>query len=143
MTSGDTNRFGEILEAEAEALRFALQNWGEIRAGDREPVASAGQKEFALILFDRGLRRLREITAALRRIEEGSFGDCADCGRDIPGARLAAIPWASRCVRCQETRETVTVFDKEKIDETTPLRKRSPHAERLRGMVRGAHRAGV
>jgi RNA polymerase-binding transcription factor DksA len=143
MTNGRTDAFCEILEADADALRRALQSWGEIRTGDREPITLAGQKEFGLILFDRGLRRLRNITAALRRIEVGSFGDCVDCRQPIPGARLAAIPWASRCVCCQEKSEKATIFDQEKIDETTPLRKRSPHAERLRSMVRGAHGSGV
>jgi RNA polymerase-binding transcription factor DksA len=143
MTNGDASGFRAILEAEVDALRCALQSWGEIRSGDREPVTPASRNEFSLILFDRGLRRLRDITAALRRMEEGSFGDCGDCGHAIPAARLSAIPWVSRCVRCQEKQETGTVLDKEKIDETTSLRKRGPHAERLRGMVRRAYGSGI
>jgi RNA polymerase-binding transcription factor DksA len=143
MTKCDTNALGETLEAKAAALRCALQNWGEIKTGDREPLALAGQKEFALILFDRGLRRLRDITAALRRMKDGSFGDCAECGQAIPDKRLTAIPWASRCVRCQETKETAAVFEKEKVDETTSFRKRSPHAERPRSLVRGAYSSRV
>src|SRR5579863_7011860 len=102
MTTGEANAFREVLEAEADALRRALQSWREIRPGDR-------RKEFSRILFDCGLRQLHDITAALRRIEEVSYGDCVDCGHAIPAPRLSAVPWTSRCVRCQEKRETVTV----------------------------------
>jgi DnaK suppressor protein len=44
---------------------------------------------------------MREIEAALARIEDGSYGEC-DCGQTIAPARLRALPYAIRCVRCQE-----------------------------------------
>ena len=46
--------------------------------------------------------KLKLIDAALRRLEEGAFGECEDCGRPIALKRLEAIPWASRWVPCQE-----------------------------------------
>lgn len=143
MTKDETDLFGEYLEGEAAALRSALQNWGEIKSGEREPVAVSAQKEFALLLFDRGSRRLRDINAALRRIEEGSFGECIDCGQEIPEKRLEAIPWASRCVRCEESKEIVTTLKWEKTDETTSFRKRSPREKRPRSLVRGARGSGI
>jgi DnaK suppressor protein len=46
-----------------------------------------------------------EILAALQRIQEGSYGNCADCGRSIPEGRLEARPEAIRCVACQSKRD--------------------------------------
>ncbi len=48
---------------------------------------------------------LRRIEAALARIQEGRWGECADCGRAIEGKRLDAIPWAIRCAGCAEASE--------------------------------------
>jgi DnaK suppressor protein len=43
-------------------------------------------------------RQLREVEAALARIENGSYGTCEACGKEIPEERLEAIPWASLCI---------------------------------------------
>jgi RNA polymerase-binding protein DksA len=45
---------------------------------------------------------LREVQAALLRVKDGTYGECVDCGIDIPYARLQANPSASRCIACQE-----------------------------------------
>jgi len=45
---------------------------------------------------------LREVEAAILRIKDGSYGECVDCGTNIPYARLHANPSASRCIACQE-----------------------------------------
>ena len=45
---------------------------------------------------------LREVQAALLRMKDGTYGECIDCGVDIPFARLQANPSASRCIACQE-----------------------------------------
>lgn len=50
----------------------------------------------------RDAEELRDITAALGRMDDGSYGVCVDCGTDIPAARLQAQPAAMRCVPCQE-----------------------------------------
>jgi DnaK suppressor protein len=55
--------------------------------------------------IDRDAGELQRIDGALRRIAEGSFGQCVNCGQDIPKQRLLAEPTASRCVRCQELYE--------------------------------------
>lgn len=48
---------------------------------------------------------LEQIDAALRRINEGTFGKCIRCGKDISAARLYAIPHADFCIDCQEIQE--------------------------------------
>jgi DnaK suppressor protein len=49
---------------------------------------------------------LTKIDAALRRLEEGTYGDCFECGDQISEARLRALPFAVRCKDCEEARET-------------------------------------
>ena len=41
------------------------------------------------------------IVAALTRVQDGTYGDCVDCGKPVPDGRLEARPDASRCVACQ------------------------------------------
>jgi RNA polymerase-binding protein DksA len=50
----------------------------------------------------RDLRELSDVEHALARLADGSYGECVDCGRVIPFARLKAYPAAKRCVACQE-----------------------------------------
>jgi DnaK suppressor protein len=45
---------------------------------------------------------LREIRAALQRIDRGSFGICLNCEEGISAKRLAAVPWTALCIVCQE-----------------------------------------
>jgi DnaK suppressor protein len=49
---------------------------------------------------------LKAIDAALHRIERGAFGICEMCGREIPAARLKAVPWARQCRDCKEQQDT-------------------------------------
>jgi hypothetical protein len=46
-----------------------------------------------------------EVAEALRRVKEGTYGECADCNGRIPLSRLRARPEAVRCVQCQSRRE--------------------------------------
>ncbi|HLV16277.1 MAG TPA: TraR/DksA family transcriptional regulator [Pseudomonas sp.] len=48
---------------------------------------------------------LREVSRALERLEEGSYGECTRCGEPIGEARLEALPMASLCVRCADLQE--------------------------------------
>jgi DnaK suppressor protein len=59
--------------------------------------------EFALIQLK--AETLNKIDAALRRIEEGNYGDCSECGGEIAEARLRALPFAVRCRDCEDVRE--------------------------------------
>jgi len=43
---------------------------------------------------------LAEIDAALQRIEDGTYGTCTKCGKEIAVGRLEAHPWASLCIDC-------------------------------------------
>ena len=56
-------------------------------------------------MVDRQVKEVRDIEAALARIEAGEYGECIDCGANIAHNRLLAYPTAKRCIRCQELRE--------------------------------------
>lgn len=44
---------------------------------------------------------LVQVDAALARLDEGTYGICANCGREIPSERLEALPYATLCITCQ------------------------------------------
>ena len=90
-------RGGSVSRAEASAEHFE-------RAQDSDAqVNSARDLEFAL--DERETAELRLVDAALARIEAGTYGECIDCGIQIPVARLHAAPEAARCIACQEKAE--------------------------------------
>jgi DnaK suppressor protein len=72
--------------------------------GESSEVDIQEDIEFALIQMKS--ETLNKIDAALRRLEEGTYGDCFECGDEILGARLRALPFAVRCKDCEEARET-------------------------------------
>lgn len=56
-------------------------------------------------MIDRHIHEMRDIEAAKRRMKDGAYGVCADCGADIGLARLKAYPTAWRCIECQGAHE--------------------------------------
>ena len=106
MTKTEVERFRRILTARvAELERFARQRDGIVveRSADQlEEIQAASQRALAVCNLDREFTQLRDARAALRRIEDGSFGTCQECEGDIHPKRLAAVPWATFCIRCQE-----------------------------------------
>ncbi len=52
---------------------------------------------------------LEEVEAALRRVEDGSYGVCGGCRNAIPARRLQALPWARYCVSCAELRQALSL----------------------------------
>ena len=48
---------------------------------------------------------LAAIDAALQRIQDGTYGKCVNCGKEIGEERLAALPWATLCIDCRRLEE--------------------------------------
>jgi RNA polymerase-binding transcription factor DksA len=65
-----------------------------------EPEENDGLQEVELALVASESSLLAEVTAAVRRIDAGTFGRCETCARPVSRARLAALPYARTCVRC-------------------------------------------
>jgi DnaK suppressor protein len=61
--------------------------------------------DLALALIQMKSQVLKTIDEAVQRLDEGTFGQCGDCGAVIAPARLRALPFAVRCRECQERRE--------------------------------------
>lgn len=64
-------------------------------------------QEVDFALMQMKSQTLQLIDQAMQRLEAGTYGVCADCGRTIGEARLRAVPFAHRCLACQEKHETV------------------------------------
>jgi DnaK suppressor protein len=70
------------------------------------------QEDIELALIQMKSETLNKIHAALRRLEDGSYGDCFECGDEISEARLRALPFAVRCKECEEARETAELRER-------------------------------
>jgi DnaK suppressor protein len=63
------------------------------------------EQEFTLTLMESDEGTLASIEAALERVEDGTYGQCEECGARIPKARLTAVPYATMCVKCASDSE--------------------------------------
>lgn len=63
------------------------------------------EQSMRMRLRNREMLYIRKIDEALRRIEEGTFGECESCSEDIELRRLEARPTATLCVACKEDEE--------------------------------------
>jgi DnaK suppressor protein len=95
----------------AHDLRDKIRTVRNDRVTDRDGVDAAERSE-ADIQDDLGFavlqltaETLEKIDAALRRIEDGDYGECFECGGEIADARLRALPFAVRCRCCEAVRE--------------------------------------
>jgi DnaK suppressor protein len=82
-------------EAAAEAREHESDDWAQADA----------ERDLAFALEERESAELVAIDEALRRIDDGIYGLCTDCGDAIANARLHAAPTALRCVGCQSAVE--------------------------------------
>jgi DnaK suppressor protein len=70
------------------------------------------ERELGISLMEMRNRKRQMIDEALTRLDEGSYGICADCGVDISEKRLAAVPFAKLCVACQSQQELIEKIEK-------------------------------
>lgn len=96
-----TYRLNE-LRADVHAAALARNPADEGDVTDRKDEADLAQHA-ALdeAQEQRDLAELRQVEAALHRLDAGTYGDCADCGDSIAWDRLLAQPAAERCAPCQ------------------------------------------
>ena len=71
---------------------------------DPEGATIAFERQHAAALLARARQHLAQIDAAMRRLAEGRYSTCEDCGRPIGAARLAARPVAATCINCASRR---------------------------------------
>jgi DnaK suppressor protein len=117
----DTQRFRMALLEERERVEKALANLRDDHPGslgeEGEETAAPNEnhlaetatatlgREIDYTLGEHSGEVLNQIDQALVRIEDGTYGICADCGREIAPERLEAYPWASLCIDCKRATE--------------------------------------
>jgi RNA polymerase-binding protein DksA len=116
----DTEKFREALLEERTRVEAAIQNLhdenpgtlaedaGEETAYDNHLADTATEtydRELDYTLEENSEQILAEIDAALKRIEEGTYGICTNRGEQIAVERLEALPWATLCIDCARDRE--------------------------------------
>ena len=120
MTSIDTERFRDALLDERRRVEHALatlrdEHRGslddeveEIGASDNhlaETATATLGREIDYTLGENSGQVLAAIDAALKRIDEGTYGTCVGCGGQIRYERLEATPWVSLCIDCKRRSE--------------------------------------
>jgi RNA polymerase-binding protein DksA len=120
VTSIDTERFRDALLDERRRVEHALatlrdEHRGslddeveEIGASDNhlaETATATLGREIDYTLGENSGQVLTAIDAALKRIDEGTYGTCVSCGEQIRYERLEATPWASLCIDCKRKAE--------------------------------------
>jgi len=102
--------YKKILEKKAEEVRSSMSAQKAAQVVARLDIPSdegdlSQQHHEEWIFLNRNtieMKLLREISAALRRIDHDDYGICLECSEPISPKRLDAVPWARYCVTCQE-----------------------------------------
>src|SRR5690348_14956482 len=113
MKSGPKPKFAaykKVLEKKAEEVRASMSAQKAAQVVSRLDCPSdegdlSQQHHEEWIFLNRNtidIKLLREISSALHRIDEGTYGTCPECDEPISAKRLDALPWARFCVKCQE-----------------------------------------
>jgi DnaK suppressor protein len=92
---------GRMRDVRAEGAGSTVQ--GVLDAAESSEADIQDEIEFALIQMK--AETLNRIDEALRRLEEGTYGYCFECGEEINEKRLRALPFAVRCKDCEAARE--------------------------------------
>lgn len=118
---------GKLLERQRVLVREVREKREQAASEANEEaiggVGDAGDESVLRMITDldiseagRDVEELRDIDSALRRMDDGSYGTCDECGQDIGFPRLEVQPTATRCIEDQEkfektfaTRQTPTL----------------------------------
>lgn len=106
MTQRNMAGYRKALLAKRAELSAGLLSRDEIaveRSADQaDEIQRAMERELVIRNLDSRAHLLRNVTAALERVEDGTYGVCLECEEEINPKRLAAVPWTSLCIGCQE-----------------------------------------
>ncbi len=105
---------GQIGERISDEMQRRIDSAPDL--GDQALLDSERGRDISLMEMRNRVRQ--QIDEALARLEEGTYGLCADCGIEISEKRLKAVPFARRCVACQEKEEMLEKIEQE--EEQTP-----------------------
>ncbi len=84
-----------------DELGEPIESPGQMTYGSQAAAAThVFEQQRDLALRERSRAELVRVDAALRAIDDGSYGRCTSCGNPIAAQRLEAIPWAATCIDC-------------------------------------------
>ena len=95
----------EIVNMYKQDLRAGQESADDGTEDIVDRANNAYNRELMFSLSDNERATLLQIENALRRMDEGAYGRCANCGQMIAVQRLEAVPWARFCIDCQELAE--------------------------------------
>ncbi len=105
-------KFKRIFETQRQAIIFndrVVREDFSVNSDDRYDELDQAQTDIEqsmrMRLRNREALFIKKVEEALKRIEEGTFGECEECGEDIGELRLRARPTATLCVACKEEQE--------------------------------------
>lgn len=113
MTQEELNQFRDLLNEEKNRVEKSINNTAkEIQSatleqgGDEADEANAlSNASLSIRLKEREVQLLHKVKAALKRVEDGSYGECLSCGDDIGVKRLMIRPVTTMCIKCKELQE--------------------------------------
>jgi DnaK suppressor protein len=113
MKKKDLDQLKELLESEKRRILRHLEDLSDTSvadidtpSGDSVDLASLEINQNSLVkVGKRELNHLKKIDAALKKMEDGTYGECESCGEDIAVARLLARPVAQLCIDCKTAQE--------------------------------------
>ena len=109
MTQGESNGLRKMLQSSVIELHSSTDYREAIaveRAADpMDRMLGATNRELAVMTLEMQAFKRQQANAALRRIDEGTYGICQDCEEKIHPKRLAAMPTAALCLACQEAND--------------------------------------
>jgi DnaK suppressor protein len=99
---------GELSELEngREAARQEKDEYSGYGNHTAEAASETSDAERDLALIDNLEQMRAQVNAALKRLDEGTYGTCSSCGKPIPPERLEALPFADQCVACKSKENT-------------------------------------
>ena len=114
----NVDRFRELLVEERRRVLDAIEYLHKENPGSIEDetedqtqdnladtATATLDREIDYTLEENSEHVLEAIEAALKRIDDGTYGTCVNCGKPIAEERLAAIPWATHCIDCKRLEE--------------------------------------
>ncbi len=117
MRKDQLRKFKRIFEAQRKAILFndrVIREDFNVNSDDRydevDQATTDVEQSMRMRLRNREVLYIKKVDEALVRIEEGTFGECSECGEDIELRRLEARPTATLCVGCKEDQERKEVL---------------------------------
>ena len=95
----------EILDMYKQDLKAGQESADDGTEDIVDRANAAYNRELMFSLSDGERQLLLQIEDALRRMDQGTYGRCNNCGNTITIQRLEAVPWARYCINCQEMAE--------------------------------------